>query len=74
MHDWEVDSISQRLVGIDLLSIRDGVGHASMGGGAIGLLERTVWKTLQYRSLEDDSTVLNVMHLERMLCLKLRRL
>jgi hypothetical protein len=61
-------------VGINLPSIWDRVGHAPTGGGAVGLLERSVWKPLQYRSLEDDSSVLNVVYLERMQCLKFRRL
>jgi hypothetical protein len=50
-------------MGIDLLSIWDRVSYAPTSGGAIGLLERLVWKPLQYRSLEDDSFVLNVVYL-----------
>jgi hypothetical protein len=38
------------------------------GSGVVGLLERTVWKTLQYRSLEDNSTIHNVVYLERTQC------
>jgi hypothetical protein len=45
-------------MGIDLLSIWDRVSYAPTSGGAIGLLE-----PLQYRSLEDDSFVLNVVYL-----------
>jgi hypothetical protein len=41
-----------------------------VSGGAIGLLEMSVWKPLQFRSLEDDSFVLNVVYLERMQCSK----
>jgi len=43
-------------------------------GGVVGLLERSVWKLLQYRSLKDGSFVLNVVYLERTQCSKLKKL
>jgi hypothetical protein len=52
-------------VRIDISSLRDRVGHAPMGHGVGGLLERIVWKTLQFRSLEDDSSMINVVPLKR---------
>jgi hypothetical protein len=49
-------------VGIDLPSIRDRVGHASIGGGVADLFGGHLGiKTLQYRSLEDDSLEENTM-------------
>jgi hypothetical protein len=41
------------------------VGHAPTVGGVVCLLKRTVYKTLQFRSLKDDSSVLNVVYLEK---------
>lgn len=52
-------------MGIDLSPLRDRVGHAPMGREVGGLLERTVRKTLQFRSLEDDSSMINVVYLKR---------
>jgi hypothetical protein len=39
-----------------------------MSGGVVGFFERSIWKTLQFRSLDDDSSMLNVVYLERMQC------
>jgi hypothetical protein len=46
-------------------------GRAQMCSGVIGLLERTMLKPLQFRSVEFDSSVLNVTHFERTQHLKL---
>jgi hypothetical protein len=61
-------------VGIDLPSIRDREGHTSTGSGVVGLLKMTVWKAWQYKNLEDDSTLLNMVYSEITWCLKLQRL
>jgi hypothetical protein len=44
------------------LSFWDRVGHALIDGRAVGLLERSVCKPLQFRSLEDDFSVFNVVY------------
>jgi hypothetical protein len=49
-------------VGLDFPSFWDRVGYALTGSGADGLLERSVCKPLQFRSLEDDSFVFNVVY------------
>jgi hypothetical protein len=61
-------------VGFDLPPFWFGVDYASNGARVVGLLERSVGKPPQIRSLEDGSFVLNVLHLKRAECSKLRRL
>jgi len=63
----------QKLVGINFPSFWDRVGHAPLGGGVVGLLDKSVWNPLQYKSLEDYSSVINVVYSERTQCLKLWR-
>ncbi len=51
-------------MGIDFLFFGIAWGNALTGGG-VGLLKRPIWKSSQFRSLEDDSFVLNMVNLER---------
>lgn len=45
-------------------SVWDRVGHAPTSGGADGLLERSGYKPMHFRSLEDGSSLFNVVYLE----------
>jgi hypothetical protein len=57
-------------VGIDFLFFGIAWGNALTGGG-VGLLKRPIWKSSQFRSLEDDSSLLDVVYLKGTQCSKL---
>jgi hypothetical protein len=44
------------------------VDYASMGGGSLHNLERAFWEFSECNGVEDDSTTLNVVYLERKKC------
>jgi len=48
----------------DLSSFCDRMGNALTSGRVVGLLEMSVLKSLQFRSVDNGSLVLNVVYLE----------
>lgn len=56
---------SSRIVGFDLPTFWCRVGPASKSGRIVGWLKRSIGKSFHFRSLEDGSSMLNVVHLKR---------